>query len=245
MASDDNPNFHGCVLWLLAASVAQRTSSCSSAPCSADSLSGLRNVRSAGPYPLSAAHAEFVIATPEDAAYKAAFPINSLLESMVDLQDRSIHSRGTVPPLGNQPSPEHETVPNDEKRPGDRLVVSGQPERQVDVEIVRAILCVAACQVSQRATAPVHRENRALHQYQSGQNCRPAKLTPSTGKGIATMHPAKKNQTAVWRSFIPMRTGIRSDWAFTMLPSLKLMESMGNNFEVPKKRRGRVDATGC
>ena len=86
-------------------------------------------------------------------------------------------------PQGNQPPPEHEQFPNGEKRPKDRFVASGQPKRQVDVKVVRAILCVATRQISQRATAPVHREDRALDQYQPGQNCRQAKLTPSTSEG--------------------------------------------------------------
>jgi len=92
--------------------------------------------------------------------------MNSLLESMVDFQDsRSTHSCEVASPLGNQPPPEHEQFPNGEKRPKDRFVVSGQPKRQVDVKVVRAILCVATCQISQRATAPVHREDPALDQY--------------------------------------------------------------------------------
>jgi hypothetical protein len=99
--------------------------------------------------------------------------MNSLLESMADFQDRrSTHSREVASPLGNQPPPENEQFPNGEKRPKDRLVVSGQPKRQVDVKVVPAILCVAACQTSQRATAPVHREDRTFDQYQPGQNCR-------------------------------------------------------------------------
>ena len=62
----------------------------------------------------------------------------------------------------NEPAPENEQFPNDEKRPEDRFVVAAQPKGQVDVKVVRAILCVASCQISQRATAPVQREDRAL-----------------------------------------------------------------------------------
>jgi hypothetical protein len=86
-------------------------------------------------------------------------------------------------PPGNQPPPENEQFPNGEKRPRDRLVASGQPKRHVDVKVVRAILCVAPRQISERASAPVHREDRALDQYQPRQNCRQAKLTPSTSEG--------------------------------------------------------------
>jgi len=47
-------------------------------------------------------------------------------------------------------------------------------------------------------------------------NCRPA-----PAKEIVTMHPANKSQIAVWKSFIPARTGIRSDWIFTRNLSLE------------------------
>lgn len=84
---------------------------------------------------------------------------------------------------GNPPPPEYEQFPNDEKRPKDRLVAPGQPKRQVDVKVVRAIPCVVTGQISQRATAPVHREDRALGKNQSSQNDRPSKLTPGTSEG--------------------------------------------------------------
>src|ERR1017187_3714608 len=84
-----------------------------------------------------------------------------------------IRSSKTALPPGNQPQPEYEQLPNGEKRPKDCLIASGQPKRQIDVEVIRALLCVATCQISQRATAPVHREDRALDQYQPGQDGRP------------------------------------------------------------------------
>ena len=70
-----------------------------------------------------------------------------------------------APPLPFYFSPEHEQFPNGEERPKHHLVASGQPKRQVDIRVVRAILCVATCQISYRATAIVHREGRALDQY--------------------------------------------------------------------------------
>ena len=85
-------------------------------------------------------------------------------------------------PRGRQPSGEHEQFPEDEKRPEDCLVVAGQAERQVDVEVFFALLRVAACQVGQRATAPVHRNDRALHQYQRAQDGRPQKLTAGSSE---------------------------------------------------------------
>src|ERR1700730_1575959 len=101
---------------------------------------------------------------------------------MADLQGpRSTHSYEVASPQGNEPPPENEQFPNGEERSKDHLIASRQPWRQVDVKVVPAILCVAACQISQRTTAPVHREDRALDQYQPGQNCRQAKLSPSTG----------------------------------------------------------------
>ena len=45
-----------------------------------------------------------------------------------------------------------------------------QPKRQVDFEVIRALVCVAARQVGQRATALVPRENRALDQDESSQD---------------------------------------------------------------------------
>jgi hypothetical protein len=93
------------------------------------------------------------------------------------------HRCEVASPQGNQPPRDNEQFPNGKKRPKDRLVVSGQPKWQVDVTVVCAILCVATCQISQRATAPVHREDRALDQYQPGQNYREAKLSPSTCEG--------------------------------------------------------------
>jgi hypothetical protein len=111
--------------------------------------------------------------------------MNSLLETMSDLQKpQSTRScRVVVSPPGNQPPPEYEQFPNDEKRLKDCLVTSRQPKRQVDVKIVRAMLGVTSCHISQWAPAPVHREDRALDQYQSSQNGRQTKLPPSTSEG--------------------------------------------------------------
>jgi hypothetical protein len=87
----DKPNFHGCVLWLLAASVEQRTSSSSSTAWSVDSLSGLRNARTAAPYLSSAAHDAPVIAKPRREGAKATLLMNSLLETMSDLQKTAVY----------------------------------------------------------------------------------------------------------------------------------------------------------
>ena len=57
------------------------------------------------------------------------------------------------------------------------------------------------------------------------------------------MHPAKKNQIVVWRSFIPARTRICSDWTFTRTQSRRLIDSVGDNCEVPQKMWDQVDAT--
>jgi hypothetical protein len=69
-------------------------------------------------------------------------------------------------PRRDQPLAEHKQFPNSEKRSKNRLVASGQPERQVDVEVIRALLCIASGQTRQRTTAPVDGEDRALDQNQ-------------------------------------------------------------------------------
>src|SRR4051794_33922478 len=45
---------------------------------------------------------------------------------------------------GNQPPSEYEQLPNGEKRPKDRLVISRQPKRKVDVKVVFTLICIAA-----------------------------------------------------------------------------------------------------
>jgi len=61
--------------------------------------------------------------------------------------------------------------------------MSRQPERQVDVEVVRSFLCVATSQISQRAAAPVRCENPAFDKYQARKDSRTEKVTPGTGEG--------------------------------------------------------------
>ena len=53
-----------------------------------------------------------------------------------------------------------------------------QPNRQVNVEVVRAIFSITTRQIGQRAAPPVPYEHRALHQHQPHQNPRPPKLLP-------------------------------------------------------------------
>ena len=160
----------------------------------------------------------------------------SRLESMADLQGpRSTHSCEVASPQGNQPPPEHKQFPNGEKRPKDRLVVSGQPKRQVDIKVVSAILSVATCQIRHRAMAPVHREDRALDQYQPGQNCRQAKLTPGTSKGNRHNTSGKEEPNRRVEELYPCQ-----DWNLFRLGFHKksqfrrFIESMGNNSEVRK-----------
>ncbi len=68
-----------------------------------------------------------------------------------------------------------------------------------------ALLRVTACQIGQRATAPVQRQHRALNQHQpvrtpAHENCDRAPVT-----GMATMHPAKTDQIAVCSSLMATR----------------------------------------
>jgi hypothetical protein len=148
--------------------------------------------------------------------------------------------------LENQPPHKHEQFPKGEKRPKDRFVVSGQPKRQVDVKVVRAILCVATCQISQRATAPVHREDRALDQYQPRQNCRHVKLTPSTSEGNRHNASGKEEPNRRVEELYPCQHGNSFRLDFHKKSQFRrFIESMSNNSEVPQKMRGRVDPTGC
>src|ERR1017187_6659396 len=78
---------------------------------------------------------------------------------------------------------QQEQFSDGEDRPKDRFVAPGQPKRQVDVEVIRALLCVATCQIGQRATAAVHREDRALDQYQPSQDGCPSKTTLGGSNG--------------------------------------------------------------
>ena len=97
-----------------------------------------------------------------------------------------------------------------EQRPKYRLVVSRQPKRQIDVEIISALRRVTARQAGQRASPPVQRKHRTLDQHQDGQNPGP-ELTKGSRKGIATIHPAKNAQIAVCSSLIATSMGICSD----------------------------------
>src|ERR1039458_6929789 len=64
--------------------------------------------------------------------------------------------------VGGQPASEQEEFSGNEKHPKNRLVVSSQPKRQVNVEVVLPFLGVATCQVGQWAAAPVRGEDHAL-----------------------------------------------------------------------------------
>ena len=163
--------------------------------------------------------------------------MNSLLESMVYLQGpRSNYFCEVASPLENQPPPKHEQFPNGEKRPKDRLVVSGQPSRQVDVKVVRVILCVATRQISQRATAPIHREDRALDQYQPSQKGGQAKLAPSTSEGNRQNASGKEEPDRRVEELYSCQDGNSLRLGFhKKLQLRRFIESMGNNSEVPRK----------
>ena len=61
--------------------------------------------------------------------------------------------------------------------------MSGQPNRQVEVEVVRSLVCVAASQISQRAAEPVGCENPAFGEHQASQDSRAEKVTPGSREG--------------------------------------------------------------
>jgi len=113
----------------------------------------------------------------------------------------------TVLLTGNEPLPEHEQFSNNEKRTKYRFVASGQPKRQVDVEVIGALICVAACQISQRATAPVQREDRALNQNQPCEESRPTKMTLGTSKGNRHDASGEEEPNRRVQEFYPYQDG--------------------------------------
>jgi hypothetical protein len=147
-------------------------------------------------------------------------------------------------PPGNPPPPEREQLPKGEKRPKNHLVASGQPKRQVDVEVLCAILCVAACQISKRTTTPVHREDRALDQYQPTQNGRPAKLTPSTGDGNRHDASGEEEPNCSVQELYPYQDLNLFRLDFHKKSQLRrFIDSVGNICEAHQKMCGQVDAT--
>ena len=102
----------------------------------------------------------------------------------------SSHAGGL--PRRNQPPAEHKQFPNCEKRSKNRLVAASQPERQVDVEVTRALHRVASGQIRQGTTAAVDGENCALDQNQPRENSRQKKLTPGAGDGNRHDAPGKE-----------------------------------------------------
>jgi hypothetical protein len=83
----------------------------------------------------------------------------------------------------NQPPPEYIQFSSDEKPSKDCLVMAGQPKRQVNVEIIRTLFCVAGRQIGQWAAALIYSENRALNQNQPRLDGSPRKLAPGTRDG--------------------------------------------------------------
>lgn len=66
--------------------------------------------------------------------------------------------------------------------------MSGQTKRKIDVKAFSALLCVAACQVGQRATTPVCGEDPALDQDEPSQDRRREK--PAMGARNRNRHNA-------------------------------------------------------
>ena len=74
-----------------------------------------------------------------------------------DLDDRSV--RTSQPPL---PAHEREEYGRGEERPEDLLVVSSEPERQVDVEVVAALVRVPGRDVGQGAAHAIGGEHESF-----------------------------------------------------------------------------------
>ena len=111
-------------------------------------------------------------------------------------------------PSPRQPSRQDEQPSCDEQRAEDGLVAARQPEGQVDVEVGRALLGVAGSQPGQRTRAPIRREDDALDQHHAGHGRAHRYRPRAPAMGIATMHPATTNQTAVCSSL--RRRDVRS-----------------------------------
>jgi hypothetical protein len=128
---------------------------------------------------------------------------------------RSLPNVPTCP--SRRSSYEHKEFSEDKKRCKNRLFMTCLPKRQVDVEVIHALGCVAACQVRQPATVLVRRENRALDQDETVKTITGRNRPWAPAMGIATMHPAKKSHIAVCRIVIPTRMRVCFDCSFMRL----------------------------
>jgi hypothetical protein len=137
------------------------------------------------------------------------------------LISKSTHSCEVASLPGNQPPSEYEQLPNGEKRPKQRLVISSQPKRKVDVKVVFTILCIAACHISQRATAPVHCKYRALDQDQRRQNRSPAEQTQSTSDRNRRNACGEEKPYRRVQEFERYQVEVWSQLGFTPYPSLE------------------------
>lgn len=68
------------------------------------------------------------------------------------------------------PLHQQENLASNKERSKDELVVPGQPQRQVDVEIVGALFGIGRSQIRQRATASVYAQGQALGENHSAEN---------------------------------------------------------------------------
>ena len=84
---------------------------------------------------------------------------------------------------GSDPPSQHVEFRKQEQSAEDRLIVSGQPERKVDVETVSTLIRVAAREVRQRAPAAIAGKDCALGQYGAAERGSPAKRTLRSRRG--------------------------------------------------------------
>ena len=156
------------------------------------------------------------------------------------------HSCATALSPGNQPLPERKQLTNGEECAKDRLVASGQPKRQVYIEVIRPRLCVATRQISQRATAAVCREDRALDQYQASQESHASKLTRGTGEGNRHDASGKEEPNRRVQELYPCEDGNPLRLGFHEKSQFRrLIDSMGGNSGAPQKTCVRGNSARC
>ena|SRR5208282_1989543 len=85
--------------------------------------------------------------------------------------------------LSPEPAPEDKQFPRKKQGAEDCLVVASQPDGQIDIEIIRAVLSKLGSQTGQRAAPPVRQEGDALQKDYSGQCQRPIESPPQARQG--------------------------------------------------------------
>jgi hypothetical protein len=87
--------------------------------------------------------------------------------------------------LSPEPAGKNKDFTGYKKRAEDRFVVAGQPEWQVDIEVVGAVIRIPGCHIGQRAAATVRQHDDAFQQDKDGNHQRPVE---------SPIHPRKGNR---------------------------------------------------